>query len=431
MSKITIPHMFKPRQYQMAFLRAIDSGIKRFVIVWHRRSGKDKVCFNVMDKKCFERVGTYFYMLPTRVQAKQVIWDNIDNDGFKMLDHIPKEIIKGMNATELKIDLINGSVIQLVPADEFSERGVGTNPVGVVFSEFSLTSSKAWTYLRPILLANGGWVIFNFTPRGMNHAHDILQIAKNNPNEWFWQILTVDDTNMITKEQIESERREGMPEDLIQQEYYCKFIEGGANFFKRIHENVWKDEDWKPKELAMFQIGVDLAKFHDFTVITQFDLSSFRVLKQERFNQMDYNLQKAKIENIYLKSNKGRVIIDSTGVGEPVYDDLYARGINVEPFRFNQKSRMDLLRNLQIKLEQDRVKIPNDPILIAELESMQYALTPAGNLTVQVPDGLHDDCVMSLALAVWDSPINPIQVNYYTNSQQTQGVDPMDPSLGI
>lgn len=427
---IKIPHRFQPRSYQLPFLRALDNGIKRAVIVWHRRSGKDKVCFNYTVRRAIEKVGTYFYLLPTRVQAKQVIWDNIDNDGFKMLDHIPSEAIRSVNGTELKIELVNGSIIQLIPANEFSERGVGTNPIGVVFSEYSLTDQKAWNYLRPILLANGGWVIFNFTPRGMNHAHNILQIAKQNPNEWFSEVLSIDDTKILSHEQIESERREGMPEDLIQQEYYCKFIEGGANFFKRVDENVWRD-DWKPKELATYQIGVDLAKFHDYTVITQFDLSSFRALKQDRFNQMDYNLQKARIENAYLKSNNGRVIIDSTGVGEPVYDDLYARKINVEPFRFNQKSRMDLLRNLQILLEQDRIKIPDDPILIAELKSMQYTLSTAGNLTVQVPDGLHDDCIMSLALAVWDIPQNPIHANMYTNYEQTGGVLPMDSGFGI
>jgi hypothetical protein len=388
----------------------MDGGIKRAVIVWHRRCGKDKACFNLMTKKAFERVGTYFYMLPTRVQAKKVIWDNIDNDGNKMLDHIPKEVIKSINSTELKIELINGSVIQLVPADEFSQSGIGTNPVGVVFSEYSVTSDKAWNYLRPILLANGGWVVFNFTPRGMNHAYNILQIARNNPNEWFSQVLTVEETNIITTEQIEGERREGMPEDLIQQEYYCKFIEGGANFFKRVDENVWKD-DYKPREMAQYQIGVDLAKFHDYTVITPFDLNTFRVLQQERFNQIDYNLQKAKIENTYLKLNRGLIVIDSTGVGEPVYDDLYNRGMNITPYRFNVKSRMDLLTNLKILLEQDRIKIPDDPILINELKSMQYALSPAGNLTVEVPDGLHDDCIMSLALAVWDIPPTPIRVN--------------------
>ncbi len=428
--EITIPHQFKPRAYQLHLLRALDNGYKRAVIVWARRSGKDKTCFNYMIRRSMEKVGTYFYLLPTRVQAKQVIWDNIDNDSFKMLSHIPKEIIKAMNATELKIELINGSIIQLMPADEFSERGIGTNPLGVVFSEYSVTNDKAWQYLSPILKVNGGWAVFNFTPRGQNHAYRLFQVAKNNPDTWFSEVLTIDDTKILTPEDIQQERNEGMPEDTIQQEYYCKFIEGASNFFKRVDENVYTD-DFKPKELAMFQIGVDLAKYHDYTVITPFDLNSFHVLKQERFNQLDYNLQKAKIENIYLTHNKGKVIIDSTGVGEPIYDDLYTRGIMIEPYRFNTKSRMDLLKNLQILLEQDKIKIPNDPLLINELKSAQYSLTNAGNITVQVPDGMHDDMIMSLALAVWGIPDRPVHVNHFTNSYQTSGIKPFYDEYGI
>ena len=358
---ITLPHQFEPRDYQLPFLRAVDGGKKRAIIVWHRRSGKDKVCFNYIVKRAFERVGTYYYLLPTRPQAKKVIWDNIDNNGFKMLDHIPLNAIDATNETELKITFINGSILQLIPADVFSTSGVGSNPVGVVFSEFSVTDKKAWDFLRPILLANGGFAIFNFTPRGTNHAYNLLQIARNNPNEWFSQVLTVNDTKILSEDQIEGERREGMPEDLIQQEYYCKFIDGATNFFKRVDENTYNPADPanKPHEFAQYQIGVDLAKFNDFTVITSFDLNSFRVLPQDRFNQIDYNLQKARIENTYLRNNQGKIIIDSTGVGEPIYDDLISRGMNVEPFKFTQKSRMDLLVNLQILLEQDRIKIPS------------------------------------------------------------------------
>ncbi|GFP31685.1 hypothetical protein HKBW3S34_02606, partial [Candidatus Hakubella thermalkaliphila] len=168
----------------------------------------------IMVKKSFERIGTYFYFLPTYSQAKKVIWDNIDNEGARMLDHIPKEIIKNTNATELKIELINGSVIQLIAADEFENSGVGTNPIGVVFSECSGTNAKAWDFIRPILKANGGWAIFNFTPRGKNHAWNVLQIAKDNAT-WFWEVLTVEDTGVLTKKQIDEERKEGMPEMMI------------------------------------------------------------------------------------------------------------------------------------------------------------------------------------------------------------------------
>jgi hypothetical protein len=239
--EITLPHKFSPREYQLPLLQALDSGKTRALIVWNRRSGKDKTCFNFMVKKAFEKVGTYFYFLPTYSQAKKVIWDNIDNEGFKMLDHIPKELVKSTNATELKIELRNGSVIQLIAADEFKKSGVGTNPIGVVFSEYSITDPEAWKFVSPILAVNGGWAIFNFTPRGMNHAWTLLQQVKDN-NKWFVQTLTVDDTKVLTGEALEEEKRNN-PQDLFEQEYYCKFIEGAGSFFKRIDQILIEEND--------------------------------------------------------------------------------------------------------------------------------------------------------------------------------------------
>jgi len=329
--EITLPHKFSPREYQLPLLQALDSGKTRALIVWNRRSGKDKTCFNFMVKKAFEKVGTYFYFLPTYSQAKKVIWDNIDNEGFKMLDHIPKELVKSTNATELKIELRNGSVIQLIAADEFKKSGVGTNPIGVVFSEYSITDPEAWKFVSPILAVNGGWAIFNFTPRGMNHAWTLLQQVKDN-NKWFVQTLTVDDTKVLTGEALEEEKRNN-PQDLFEQEYYCKFIEGAGSFFKRIDQILIEEND-KVIPNHKYQMGVDLAKYQDYTVITLIDLNTFEVLKQERFNQLDWNLQKSKIEATYHKYNRPLIYIDSTGVGDPIYEDLARAGLRIEGFKF-------------------------------------------------------------------------------------------------
>lgn len=404
--EITLPHKFSPREYQLPLLNALDSGKTRALIVWNRRSGKDKTCFNYMVKKAFEKVGTYFYFLPTYSQAKKVIWDNIDNEGFKMLDHIPKELVKSTNATELKIELRNGSVIQLIAADEFKKSGVGTNPIGVVFSEYSITDPEAWKFVSPILAVNGGWAIFNFTPRGMNHAWTLLQQVKDN-NKWFVQTLTVDDTKVLTGEALEEEKRNN-PQDLFEQEYYCKFIEGAGSFFKRIDQILIEEND-KVIPNHKYQMGVDLAKYQDYTVITLIDLNTFEVLKQERFNQLDWNLQKSKIEATYHKYNRPLIYIDSTGVGDPIYEDLARAGLRIEGFKFTEQSRKDLLNNLAIKIEQTKIRIPDNQTLKDELLSFHWELKGEGGKTkLVVPDGLHDDCVMSLALAVWNLPENPL-----------------------
>lgn len=425
---ITLPHAFSPRSYQIPILKAWDSGTKRLFWVAHRRSGKDKTIFANISKKMMERVGTYYYFLPTYSQAKKVIWTGADKSGMKFLDHFPKEIVKTINQSDMIIELKNGSILQMVGADNI-DRIVGTNPIGVVFSEYSLMKPDVWNLISPILRENDGWAIFIMTPRGTNHAWDLMQTIKNDKN-WFVQTLTVEDTKALSEEAI-AEAKAEMPQDLFKQEYYCTFLDDGLGFFRRVDENTYKVEEYQPKEMAMYQIGVDLAKYNDYTVISPFNLNDFHVLKQDSFNQMDYNLQKARIENTYLRYNKGRIVIDSTGVGEPVFDDLNARGMNITPFRFNKSSRTDLLKNLQILLEQDKIKIPNDEILIDELKSMTYELTDTGSTRIQVPDGKHDDRIMSLALAVWQIPLTPIRNNAYVQGIQTGGVDAFYPELGI
>jgi hypothetical protein len=81
---------------------------------------------------------------------------------------------------------------------------------------------RGWDYVRPILAENDGWAVFNFTPRGYNHGKDLYDMSIGNP-DWFTSLLTVDDTGAITKDAIEDERRSGMSEEMIQQEFYCSF----------------------------------------------------------------------------------------------------------------------------------------------------------------------------------------------------------------
>ena len=159
-----------------------------------------------------------------------------------MLDYIPQAIIDGnVNNTEMKV-WINGakgqSLIQLVGAENY-DNIMGTNPKGVVFSEWSLMDPMAYEFIKPILAANKGWCAFIFTLRGKNHGWDLYQIAKNNPDDWFCEVLTVEDTKVVmTPADVETERRKGMPEDLIQQEFYCNFNRGqeGAYYGRQMEE---------------------------------------------------------------------------------------------------------------------------------------------------------------------------------------------------
>lgn len=185
-----------------------------------------------------ERVGTYYYVFPTYNQGRKVLWDGIDKDGRKFLEHFPKELLDGKpNDTEMKLRFKNGSLFQVVGSDNIDSI-VGTNPVGVVFSEYSLQDPSAWGFVRPILAENDGWAIFVFTPRGENHGYDIYNLAQNS-QDWFSQILTVNDTKSIPVEVLGRERVEITQQygndSLYLQEYECNFTVPLAGAYYAAH----------------------------------------------------------------------------------------------------------------------------------------------------------------------------------------------------
>jgi hypothetical protein len=206
----------------MRLWRYLEGGGKRAVAVWHRRAGKDSTALNWTAAACHERVGTYWHMLPTQSQGRKTIWDGIDRAGRRMIDQaFPLALRTNTRQDEMKISLKCGSIWQVAGSDNYNSL-IGSNPVGVVFSEYSVADPSAWDYIRPILAENGGWAIFIYTSRGRNHGAMLYEMARDNDN-WFAQILTVDDTGILSPSVIQDERDSGMSDEMIDQEYYCSF----------------------------------------------------------------------------------------------------------------------------------------------------------------------------------------------------------------
>lgn len=208
----------------------LEAGIKRHVWVWNRRSGKDDMALHWTARAAIQRPGTYWHLLPEAAQSRKAIWDAVDpHKGIPRIDWaFPREMRARTLEGPMQLEFVNGSKWQVLGSDNYDSL-VGSPPVGVVFSEYALADPNAWAMLRPILAENGGWAIFVTTPRGRNHAYKLLQLALKDP-AWFGQVLTVDETKVLTLEQIEQERREiaaergdDDAESIIQQEYYCNF----------------------------------------------------------------------------------------------------------------------------------------------------------------------------------------------------------------
>ena len=225
----------------MPFFEAMDRGVKRACLVWHRRAGKDSASLNFTAKQSFSRVGNYWHLFPKQTQARRAIWSGIDGEGRKILDQVfPEEVRARTSTQEMQIEMVNGSTWQLCGSDNYDAL-VGSNPVGVIFSEWSLCDPNAWNYIRPMLAENNGWAIFIYTPRGKNHGYTLFNMAKK-AEGWFTENLSVTDTQredgtpVIALDVIEKERQEGVEEAILQQEYYGSFeaLIPGAYFADQI-----------------------------------------------------------------------------------------------------------------------------------------------------------------------------------------------------
>ena len=227
---VQLPYKWQPREYQLALWKALSGGAKRAAVCWHRRSGKDETMLQHNACAAFEAVGNYWYLLPQYNQCRKAIWDAVNpHTGKRRIDEVfPRAIRSKTLNQEMKIEFINGSTWQVIGSDNFDAL-LGAPPRGLTFSEYALSDPSAWGFLRPILLENKGWAVFNSTPRGKNHFYQIMRLAQTS-DDWFSQTLTVDQTKIFSPEELQNELRELQLEHgdaygkaIWLQEYYCSF----------------------------------------------------------------------------------------------------------------------------------------------------------------------------------------------------------------
>jgi len=236
------------------------------------------VGFQILIRAAFRRVGAYYYIFPTFSQGRRILWDALTSDGSRVLDFIPPEVVESRNEQQMRIKLINGSLIQVIGSDNFDNTLIGTNPLGCLFSEYALQSPEVYTYVKPILAYNNGFAIFLSTPRSKNHLYDLWQIALQNPDVWYSNMLTVKDTKHISEAEIQADIERGeISWELAQQEYMCSFDLGQAGSVYAVAldrmklNNQFDNVPWQPqyKVNTAWDIGLDMTSIIFFQCIGQ------------------------------------------------------------------------------------------------------------------------------------------------------------------
>lgn len=386
---------FKPHEGQKKVLEAVQNEkVRDITLSAGRRFGKSLFCAYIALRTILIPNKRVWIVAPTYDLTQKVFTYLLQFIG-KIFEHGSYKI---QTRPFPKLTLPNGSWVEC-KSTENPNGLLGEEVDLLIVDEAAMTPPNIYErYLFPVTTSRRGRTIFISTPFGKNWFY--LKYVECTEKEDGASFNFPSNTNPEFPKEEWERARKMLPEKVFKQEHLATFLDDAASVFRGIREII-ADTYEQPVPTHRYVLGVDLAKLEDFTVLTVIDRNSHRVVAWDRFNKIDYPLQKKRIAEMAKKYNNARIIIDSTGVGSPITDDLRREGVSIDDFKFTNKSKEELIDKLSIFIEQKGVWIPNESTLINELDSFGYQLTDSGNIKYSAPVGQHDDAVMSLGLAVW------------------------------
>lgn len=377
-SKIGVPRFLK---------EAYTSTVRILIILAGRRTGKT---YNF---------ALWLIQMLDNNPGKAGLWvdtkhANID----KYVDRYFKKLLTKMghwkkcnwNQQKKVLTLHNGSYIDFGSAEKpemmegFGYDFAVLNEAGIILKKKSLWENTLYPMIKHAVVRIIG------TPKGKNTLESLSKRYKT-------YTFTAYDSPYWTEQEIK-EAKSTMTQEAFNQEMLALFIKGSGAVFRNITENIAGKLLETPVDGRKYVLSADLAKHTDFTVIMIADAETRQVVYHDRFNQIDWGLQKSRIINAYKQFKCFYGVIDATGVGDTVFDDLTTAGLNLEGFKFTSTTKQELVSNLSVAMDNGNIHYPAINELIDELGLYAYEQRANGQFSYSAPEGFHDDEVMALAL---------------------------------
>ena len=328
--------------------------------------------------------------------------------GWRPLRQIARKIPNAeVRLVDRMVTLPGGGFVAVRSADNpDSLRGEGLDYV--VMDECAFMQREAWTEaIRPSLSDRLGRALFISTPKGRNWFWENYQRGMMGEAGWQSWTFPTSSNPYIDASEIEAAKRD-LPEIIFRQEYLAEFIDDSGGVFRRVQEAATLKPQ-EPQAGRQYIAGVDVASSVDYTVVTVMDVEACSMVYMDRFNRVDYPVLISRLESVYKRYNLSSMIVESNSIGRPVIDELVARGLNIVPFLTTSATKQGIIQNLQSAFENGQILVLDDPVLVGELLSFESKRNASGSFSYSAPDGMHDDCVMSLAIA-WSGMQERVQV---------------------
>lgn len=263
--------------------------------------------------------------------------------------------------------------------------------------------------IEPTLADFDGTAILISTPHGRNWFFKEFQRALDDGNaQAAWRAASSANPNPNIQKAFRA-AKDRVPERTYQQEWLAAFIEGGL-VFRNIRANATAQRSTPDEhENHHIVIGVDWAQQHDFTVLTCFCATCRREVDKDRFNQVSWNLQRARLSAMAERWRPARIMAESNSIGSPNIEELMKEDLPIAAFETTATSKPPLIQSLILAFEKNEITILNDAQTINELEAFEEKRSATtGRPQFSAPQGLHDDCVISLALAWRAAEYHPL-----------------------
>lgn len=304
-----------------------------------------------------------------------------------------------ISTDDMRIDVVNGGFIAIRSAHQPDNlRGAGLD--FVVLDEAAFMMPEVWPeVIRPMLLERQGGALFISTPYGRNWFWGMYQLGLD-PSQPEWRSFhyTSYENPLIPKDEIDEIRRV-TPERVFRAEYLAEFIDDEGQVFRGVREAATAPANAEPIAGRQYVAGIDWGRSKDYTVITVLDVEARQVVALDRFNRVGWELQRGRLKAVCERWQPRMVWAEENAMGSVNIEALQSEGLPVRPFKMTAVSKSPLIEALALAIERGEIALLPDETLLTELTAYEMERLPGGGFRFGSPPGMHDDCVISLALA--------------------------------
>lgn len=401
--------------------KLLERGAGKIVCCVSRRQvGKTTLISSLMMFYAFNFAGSRNYVVSlTLNQAKNCynqIINTITKDG--------KFLIKKSNATDLEIELINGSSIKFLSA-AMGDRLRGYNSNGLValdevafFNDdiISLVLPYVDFYKANLLMVSTPFVrdgfFYKYVQMGLDGKNGVETVLWTDPK------YKADLDRILHPERLEMYRSQ-LSDSQFKTEYLGEWLEEGMVFsgFKKLVKENTIEKDSRLYVGIDWSLGVD----NDDTVVTMIDGKGHQVFIDAWNNLTPTQGVERVVKDIAPYFGQIRLIRPELNSLGSVYTDMLRNSLPsnvsslVSGFETTNDSKNVIVTNLQQAFEKESINLFTSDKQLRQLSSYAMEITKNRKISYNGAGGTHDDMVIALMLA-WDAYLNANATGVYSIS---------------